>query len=398
MIFLDYYQKSINFAVKIKTMHIDRTLRPVLQSCMGKGKAIILIGPRQVGKTTLFDTIAEAMDDIPLMLNCDEPLVREMLTNPTNEQLTTLIGTHKVLIIDEAQRVDSIGITLKRIVENFINVQVMATGSSSFELYNRLNEPLTGRKYEYHLYPISTPELMSLPGGPIAVKSKLTFRLIYGSYPEVLDNPGEARDLLTSLTDSYLYKDLLALDGIRRPELLNKLLTALALQLGSEVSYNELAQLTGSDSKTVEKYIELLEKCFVLRRMPALSRNMRNELKKSRKVYFLDNGVRNAIIQNYAPIEFRTDMGALWENFFVMERIKYNSYRGYKPRYYFWRAQSQQEIDLIEEADGQFTIFEMKWNPKEKARFPQSFLDNYPVADKAIITPDNYQQYLGCNF
>ena len=215
---------------------------------------------------------------------------------------------------------------------------------------------LQGEKYEYYLYPISTGEIAAMPGGVIAERQMLDQRLVYGSYPEILTNPGEVKELLATLADSYLYKDILQLDGIRKSALLDKLLKAVALQLGSEVSFNELAQLVGADAKTVEKYINLLEKCFVIFQLPALSRNLRNELKKSKKIMFWDNGVRNAIIQNFAPLELRADCGALWENFFITERIKYNNNRLAYCNYYFWRTHDSQEIDLIEEADGIFNI------------------------------------------
>jgi hypothetical protein len=219
----------------------------------------------------------------------------------------------------------------------------------------------------------------------------LEFRLVYGSYPEVLMHQSEARELIMGLSDSYLYKDILELDSVRKSELLRKLLVALALQVGSEVSYNEVAKTIGSDSRTVERYIDLLEKCFVVYRLYGLNRNMRNELKKSKKILFYDNGIRNAILNNFAPAELRADMGALWENFFIMERIKMNAYSGRYANYYFWRTTDQKEIDFIEESDGAFTIFEMKWNPRKgNVRFPQAFLDNYNCAASHVVTPENY--------
>jgi hypothetical protein len=300
----------------------------------------------------------------------------------------------KIIVIDEAQKVDNIGLTLKMIVDNFPEVQVIATGSSAFELRNRLNEPLTGRKYEYQLFPISTNEIYKT-SGYVDVARLLETRLIYGSYPDVLTHGAEAHELLNLLTESYLYKDILATENLRKPELLDKLLRALAFQVGSEVSYNELAQTIGSDAKTVERYIDLLEKCFIIFRLNGLSRNLRNELKKAKKIYFYDNGVRNAVIQQFAPLDMRNDVGALWENFFISERIKFNHYRQHYCNVYFWRTKSQQEIDYIEERDGAFFAFEMKWNPRNaKAKIPSSFLNAYPVAETAIITPDNYLNYL----
>ena len=335
----------------------------------------------------------EQTDEV-LYLNCDEAITVSLLTNRNIQQLRTLIGTAKIVVIDEAQKVDNIGLTLKMIVDNIPDVQVIATGSSAFELRNRLNEPLTGRKYEYRLFPISTNEIHKT-AGYLDVQRLLESRLIYGSYPDILTHGTEAHELLNALTDSYLYKDILASDNLRKPELLDKLLKALAFQVGSEVSYNELSQIIGSDAKTVERYIELLEKSFIIFRLNGLSRNLRNELKKAKKIYFYDNGVRNAVIQQFAPLDMRNDVGALWENFFISERIKFNHYRQHYCNIYFWRTKTQQEIDYIEESNGSFDVFEMKWNPKNaKTAIPANFLKAYPVANTAIVTPDNYLNYL----
>ena len=373
---------------------ITRTLQQRIEGNLFKGKAVIVIGARQVGKSTLFRQITEKLEEPVLMLNCDEPEVRELLVGMNLVELKLMIGKHRVVVIDEAQRVSEIGMTLKRITDNFPEVQLLVTGSSSFELQNRLNEPLTGRKYEYRLFPISTRELLE-HGGLIAVKQSLESRLIYGSYPDIINHTDEAKELLMNIAGSYLYKDLLALEDIRRPALLEKLLVALALQVGNEVSYNEIAQTVGSDSKTVEKYIDLLEKCYIVFRLGAFSRNLRTELKKSKKIYFYDNGIRNAVIQNFAPLSMRNDAGALWENFFISERIKANEYEGRYAKNYFWRTTQQQEIDYIEESDGQFAVFEMKWNPRKKTTpLPAAFLKTYPVAQEAVVTPENYLEWL----
>ena len=373
---------------------ITRTLQQRIEGNLFKGKAIIVIGARQVGKSTLLRQITEKLEEPVLMLNCDEPEVKELLAGMNLTELKLMLGKHRVVVIDEAQRVPEIGMTLKRITDNFPEVQLLVTGSSSFELQNRLNEPLTGRKYEYHLFPVSTRELLE-HGGLIAVKQSLESRLIYGSYPDIVNHADEAKELLMNIAGSYLYKDILALEDIRRPALLEKLLVALALQVGSEVSYNEIAQTVGSDSKTVEKYIDLLEKCYIVFRLGAFNRNLRTELKKSKKIYFYDNGIRNAVIQNFAPLSMRNDVGALWENFFISERIKSNEYEGRYAKSYFWRTTQRQEIDYIEEADGQFTVFEMKWNLRKKTTpFPAAFLKAYPVAQEAVVTPENYLEWL----
>lgn len=371
-----------------------RELYPVILDQCFKGKAIILLGARQVGKTTLLRQVIQTAQTEVQYLNCDEPQVVEALTNRNLRELVLLVGKAKYIVIDEAQKVNNIGLTLKLIVDNIPDVQVIATGSSAFELRNRLNEPLTGRKFEYQMYPISTNEIYQ-SSGYVDVKRLLETRLIYGSYPEVLSNLDNAQSLLLSLSDSYLYKDILTMDSMRKPDVLNKLLKALAFQIGSEVSYNELAQTIGTDSKTVEKYIDLLEKCFIIFRLNGLSRNLRNELKKAKKIYFCDNGVRNAVIQQFAPVALRNDMGQLWENFFISERIKRNHYLGHHCNIYFWRTTSQQEIDYIEESDGQMSAFEMKWNPKKATvKLPEAFLKAYSVKQTAVVTTENYLDWL----
>ncbi len=373
---------------------IQRQLQEVIESRMFTGKAIILIGARQVGKSTLFKMIVDKLNKPTLQLNCDDPEVRELLSQTNMQELKLLIGDNQVVLIDEAQRVNDIGMILKRIVDNFPNVQLLATGSSSFDLQNKLNEPLTGRKFEYHLFPLSTAEILKSEG-LLAVKQSFENRLIYGSYPDVYKSNGNAVELLHNLAESYLYKDLLSLESIRKPALLNKLLISLALQVTSEVSYNELAQTIGTDNKTVEKYIDLLEKCYVIFRLNGFNRNLRTELKLSKKVYFYDNGIRNAILNNFAPISLRQDVGALWENFFISERLKANHYAGRYVNSYFWRTSKQQEIDYIEECNGEFTLFEMKWNPKRaNAKFPEIFETSYSVKDKAIITPESWMEWV----
>ena len=373
---------------------IRRQLQDVIEARMFADKAIIVIGARQVGKSTLFNMVLEGRKEPALQLNCDEPEVQEMLSAMNTQELRLLIGQNKILVIDEAQRVENIGMTLKRITDNFPDVQLLVTGSSSFELQSKLNEPLTGRKFEYHLFPLSTGELLNAQG-LLSVKQTLESRLIFGSYPDIFNHQEDAKDLLYNLSNSYLSKDLLNLESVRRPALLGKLLTALALQVTSEVSYNELAQTVGTDNKTVEKYIDLLEKCYIIFKLNGFNRNLRTELKRAKKFYFYDNGIRNAILQNFAPLALRQDVGALWENFFISERIKANQYNGQYVNSYFWRTNQQQEIDYIEECDGQFSLFEMKWNPKRaNTQFPNSFLTAYDVKEKAIVTPENWLDWV----
>lgn len=373
---------------------IRRQLRQIIETKLFKGKVVVLIGARQVGKSTLFRQIAINRNETVLHLNCDEPEVRGLLSNINMQELKMLISDNKILMIDEAQRVPGIGLTLKRIVDNFPDIQLLVTGSSSFELHDKLNEPLTGRKYEYHLYPISTAEIYHTDG-LLSVKQTLESRMIYGSYPDILSNVKDAKELLMNISDSYLYKDILSLDDIRKPVLLEKLLIALALQVGSEVSYNEIAKAIGCDSKTVEKYIDLLSKCYIVFQLNAFNRNIRTELKKSKKIYFYDNGIRNAILQNFSPLSLRGDVGALWKNFVISERIKYNHYSQNYVKAYFWRTLNQQEIDYIEEVDGHFNVFEMKWNLKKgKTTIPELFRKTYDVKDCAVITQENYLEYV----
>lgn len=372
---------------------IIRALQKNIEEKLFLRKAIILLGARQVGKTTLLERIISEQNLPTRFLNCDEPQVRQLLEMINIPELKLEIAQNKLIVIDEAQKVNNIGQTLKLIVDNFKDVQLIATGSSAFELRNKLNEPLTGRKYEYLMYPISTAEIVETKGIAEAMKTIHT-RLLYGSYPDVINRVSDVREILIELVDSYLYKDVLTVESIRKPDLISKLLVALAFQVGNEVSYNELAQTIQSDSKTVEKYVDVLEKCFVIFRLNAFSRNLRNELKKSRKIYFYDNGVRNAVIQHFAPIELRDDIGALWENFIVSERLKQNHYTRNHAKMYFWRNTYQQEIDLIEEKNGQFSAFEIKWNEYKKTKFPAAFIETYPIKETRIITPKNYLEWL----
>ena len=388
------YVPNFSYLCIIKEMNmIERKLSKIIQAQLFKGKAIILVGSRQVGKTTLLGELVRQSDKRILSLNCDEPEVQTILTDTNVAKLRTIIGNNELVVIDEAQKVNNIGLTLKLIVDNIKDVQVIATGSSAFELRNRLNEPLTGRKFEYQMYPISSGEFIDT-FGLLEEKRTLENRLVYGSYPDIIMHPEDARRYLTELTQSYLYKDVLSLDSLRKPQLLDKLLQALAFQVGSEVSTNELARTLQTDSKTIDKYLDLLEKCYVIFRLGGLSRNLRTELKRAKKIYFYDNGVRNAVIQQFAPVALRNDMGALWENFFIAERMKRNHYSGHYCNSFFWRTTLQQEIDLIEESDGAMTAFEMKWNPSKKVLFSKSFTEAYNVKETVVISPENYLEYL----
>jgi len=369
---------------------INRLLQSSLEKRLFKGKAILLFGARQTGKSTLAEVLLSGLNEEWLTLNGDDADVREILSDTTATKLKVIIGNKKIALIDEAQRIKNIGLALKLITDQIKNVQVIATGSSSFELSSQVNEPLTGRKYEFMLFPLSFEEMV-MHHGLLEEKRLIEHRMIYGYYPEIVTNPGEEKERLKLLASSYLYKDLLMLEQIKKPALLEKLLNALALQVGNEVNYTEIGQLIGSDRKTVEKYIDLLEKAFVIFQLPAFSRNVRNEIKKGKKVYFYDCGIRNAVINNFAPLSTRTDVGALWENFIIVERMKHLKYAENEARHYFWRTTQQQEIDLIEEVDSKLTAFEFKWNKNTKAKIPQTFTGNYPKSETLVVSPDNIE-------
>ena len=303
------------------------------------------------------------------------------------------IGDADLILIDEAQRIKNIGITLKLLIDNYPEKQVIATGSSAIEMSNSINEPLTGRKYEYVMYPFSCEELFN-EFGEQEERRMLERRLIYGSYPEVVNNSGEERETLTELVGSYLYKDIFSFQDVRKPEIIEQLLQALALQIGSEVSYNELGRLLGLNTATVQRYIDLLEKSYVVFHLRSFSRNVRSELKKSRKIYFYDNGVRNALIGDYKPLALRNDTGALWENYIIAERLKHNAYNTFYGKSYFWRTQQQQEIDYIEDIDGMLHTYEFKWNEGKHPRLTDTFAKAYPDHTFTVVSPENYQSFV----
>ena len=372
---------------------IIRSIEDNLKKEADKGKkAVILLGARQVGKTTLLRNLFKNSKDL-LWLNGDTINDRLLLTAQSVEQLRILVGKHKVLIIDEAQRVPDIGLVLKLIIDNFPNLKVIATGSSSFDLSNNVTEPLTGRKRQFILFPFSFNEMVQ-HHGLHSEKNLIPHRLIYGYYPDIVNSPGEERTLLQELSDSYLYKDVLALEKIKKSEHLIRLLRALAFQIGSQVSYTELGQLCGLDNKTVEKYITILEQTYVIFRLGSYSRNLRNELKSSRKIYFTDNGLRNALIADFRPLELRDDVGKLWENFLVSERLKCNEYSNSYANSWFWRTQTQKEIDYIEEQDGHLSAYEFKWNPTAKVKQPRMFQEAYPNSTFTVIHKDNVTEFL----
>ncbi|MCC6328393.1 MAG: ATP-binding protein [Acidobacteria bacterium] len=371
---------------------ITRVLKNTLAKRVDHKKAIILLGPRQVGKTTLITEIAASLGD-HLFIDGDDPETRLQWSNPSKAFVERYVGKHKVVVIDEAQRLENIGVSAKMIIDAKKGVQLFISGSSALELANKMNEPLTGRKWEYLLYPLSWKEIQDHYSFAKTLPRLEEF-LITGMYPEVVTHADDAVEILKNLAGSYLYKDILELAGVRRPELLLKILRALAWQVGSEVSYNELAQSVGADKNTVSSYIDLLEKSFVVFKLNPFARNLRREINTKRKIYFYDNGVRNCVIGNFSPLGQRNDVGALWENFIIGERKKYLAYNGFTGNTYFWRDHLGAEIDYVEEAAGKLTAFELKWNPKAKVRFPKAFLDAYQPSSTEAIHRENYWNWL----
>lgn len=366
---------------------IPRVLQPMVERSLFQGKAIIIYGARRVGKTTLVKEILRSVSGKSRYLNCDEPDIRLALTDKTSTELRRLLGRDRLVVIDEAQRVRDIGITLKLIVDNLPDIQVVATGSSSFDLSNRVKEPLTGRKVEFHLFPLSIEEL--LPGSdPIEFGRQLEAYLRFGLYPEIIvrDQPEAA---ISDIASSYLYRDVLEYQPVRAPELFQRLLQALALQIGNEVSFNELGTLLGLDRTTVLRYVSLLEHAQILYRLPAFSRNPRKELGKRQKIGFWDLGVRNAVIQYFHPLALRSDVGALWENFFISERMKFLHNQGLKFSPHFWRTYQGTELDYVEETAKGLTGFECKWR-SSKWRPPSSFLETYTGSSTHLVTPQEF--------
>ena len=375
---------------------ISRIIESNISPLLGGKKAIIIMGARQVGKSTLLQQMLSQRDDV-VWMNGDDIDVQDLFANLTSTRLRAILGDKKFIVVDEAQRIADIGLRLKLITDQISDVQVIATGSSSFELATKVNEPLTGRKREFKMFPLTFSEMVRHTQFLDEVRM-LPHRMVYGYYPEVVSSPGDERAVLKELSDSYLYKDILSLDSISKPDKLVRLLKALALQIGSQVSYNELGTLIGLDSKTVERYVDILEKSFIVFRLGTFSRNQRNELKSTRKIYFWDLGIRNAVIGNLAQVENRTDVGELWENFVIAERLKQNIYAGSFAQSYFWRTRQQHEIDYVEEVDGQLHAFEFKWNDrKAHCKCPDSFRTAYPDATFQVITPKNIEEFLMTN-
>ena len=370
-----------------------RIEEPILKALSGK-KAVTIMGARQVGKSTLIESLFSGEENV-LFLNGDEADIRALLKDATSTRLRAIFGKATTVVIDEAQKIEDIGNVLKLIADQMKDIRLVATGSSAFELATDINESLSGRKREFKLFPLSFKELVD-DTNLLDQMRLIPHRLLYGTYPEVVTSPGEERIVLKELVDSYLYKDVLNIKGIAKQDKLESLLRALAFQIGSQVSYSEIANLIRIDSKTVEKYIDILEKCYIIFRLPSFARNLRNELKFDKKVYFWDMGIRNAIIGNFAPLELRDqqEVGHMWENWLMAERMKKLEYDRSFAGKYFWRTTTKKEIDLIEEEDGEITAYEYKWNPSDAASCPKAFLAAYPQAKYKTVNPSNVDEFL----
>lgn len=379
-------------------MFIKRDIDSFLKKRMFGGKTLVVYGPRQAGKTTAIENyLAEnGLEAETLTLNGDEPADREALADISSSRLKLLIGRKKVLFIDEAHKIANIGLVLKRAWDMVKDVQVIASGSSSIELANQVEEPLVGRKFEYTLMPFSFAELAE-ESSPLDEMRELERRLIYGSYPDVVTHPGDEMDRLRELGKGYLYKDILKYGEVKRPELLDRIVSALAFQIGQEVSYSELAQTCGTDDKTIVRYIDILEKAYIIRKVPSYARNLRNELKKSKKIYFNDCGIRNYVIGDWRPLERRgaTEVGHLWENYLVAERAKWRLVHEPDTREFFWRTAQQQEVDLVEAGISKLRGFEFKWNAKNaKVKLPKTFTNAYPESECYCVTRENVVEFL----
>ena len=380
-------------------MFIRRDIDRFLANRMFAGKILVVYGPRQSGKTTAIEHyIAEnGLQGETVTFNGDETADRDLLADASAEKLKLLVGARRVVFIDEAHKIPEIGIVLKRFYDKVKGVQIIASGSSSEELAEKTEEPLTGRKFEYTLFPMTFSELADA-ASPVEEMRELERRLVFGSYPDVVTHPGDETARIREIGKGYLYKDILRYDEIKRPELLDSLLRALAFQIGQEVSFSELSQLTGSDPKTVAKYIDILEKAFIVFKLGSYARNLRNELKKSRKVYFYDLGIRNYVIGDWRPFAQRggDEAGHIWENYFIAERRKWNMTRSPETRMFFWRTMQRQEVDLVEESSGGLMAYEVKWNKAKTPRdvVSKAFCAAYPEAGCRCVTPREYASLL----
>lgn len=374
---------------------IQRELEALATRQLGKNKVLLIMGSRRVGKTILVETIKNNYKGQLLVLNAEDFDVQEILKNRSVANYKRIIGNATLLIIDEAQALPEAGAILKLMIDNIPELTIIATGSSSFDLANKTGDPLTGRSLQFYLYPLSQAEIATQEDALETIQN-LEERLIFGSYPELFHLPGiqEKTGYLQQLVQSYLLKDILAYEGIRHSDKIVKLLRLIAFQCGAEVSYNELAGQLGISKNTVENYLDLLSKVFIVYKLGAYSTNQRKEVSKSSKWFFYDNGIRNAIVNDFRLLALRNDTGLLWENYLIAERIKKNAYQQKNVQYYFWRNYNQQEVDLIEVENGQPTAFEFKYSPAKKVKKPAAFDAAYPEADFQVISKNNYLDWI----
>lgn len=375
-------------------MHIERFIKNSIIEKLQPNKVVVLYGPRQVGKTTLIKEILKKVNEKYLFLNGENKSIQKWMASQEISVFQQYIGDYKLLVIDEAQKIDNIGLNLKLIVDHIDNIKVLATGSSSFELANQVGEPLVGRKWQFILYPIAQLEMQKYENR-FETKNNLNQRLIYGSYPDVANTQlnNDKEDILNEIVDSCLYRDLLEFNEIKKSQKIIDILKHLAFQIGGEVSLQELSNAVNLNLRTVEKYLDILEKVFVIKRVYGFSRNLRKEITKMSRFYFFDNGIRNAIIKNFNPLDLRNDLGQLWENYIFMERLKRNEYKNIHSNIYFWRTYDQKEIDLIEEREGKLFGYEIKWQEK-KSKVPKEWIENYKNAEYKLINKENYLEFI----
>ncbi len=374
-------------------MYIHQHLLSTLSQIVVPNKVVIIYGPRRIGKTTLLNEYLKTVSNY-LSVSGEDIDVQHFLSSQSIEKLRAFVGDKTLLVIDEAQKIPNIGLNLKLLVDHCLGLKIIATGSSAFDLAHQTGEPLTGRKITLRMFPISQIE-MSVNENSMITRSKLEERLIYGSYPEVLLLPNieQKKSYLHELTSAYLYKDILELEGIRHSKKMIQILQLLAFQIGKEVSIYEIGQQVGLNKITVERYLDLLEKCFVLINIRGFSRNLRKEVSKKSRYYFYDTGIRNAIINQFNPLIVRNDVGELWENYIIIERLKKQAYQNIYANNYYWRTYSQQEIDWIEEREGKLYAHEIKWN-KSRVKTPSEWVNNYPNSEFIVIHRDNYLPFI----
>ena len=379
-------------------MLIQRKNQKNIIAAIKPGKVVIILGARRVGKTILLQEISKHLEEPYLNLNGEDLGTQELLARRSLAHYKSVLGKHRILLIDEAQAIPEIGKILKLLVDGIKQLRVIVSGSSAFDLSSSLGEPLTGRKNTFYLFPFSEEELMAIEK-PQERKDRLHQRLVYGNYPELsqIGDLQQKRDYLMEIVSSYLLKDILAFENIRSADKIKRLLQLIAFQIGKEVSMDELGKQLAMSKNTVDRYLDLLSKVFVLYKVPGFSRNLRKEISKSSRWYFYDNGLRNALIANFNPISLRNDMGDLWENYAITERIKFQHYHKIISNNYFWRTYDQQELDWVEEREGKLFAYEMKWNTRKVAKAPSAWAKGYPGSDFEVINPENFHKIVTGN-